>query len=333
MKLYNIEQCAKDLAQANYNTEAEKPANKHFRIFDKVNGVIEIAINKRSAMQAIAEKLSNRAGGTDPNSIDLRFYAGSYRDRVVPYNDADEITAEELTSAETDELNATLEWLLEFSKAYSPEFYYMVEWGNGYTELTAAAYNFYAYTQHEGELPEDMPAFAQKWICAVFPYQSENVRNDKQREDEQRKRRQTYFEAFRTIFDNCQHFNIDLQIDNEKPGGIAEQTAIEFVDSLGNYNGFTLSKFVKIIDYCNKYFIAHYGAGNCNNGKKNYTLKFGRENSVVIYLSTFFKSEDEITATLDELSEIIRPDELTVEEKHKNAFNDKLYATIRLWWD
>lgn len=331
--MYNIEQCAKELAQTSYEHEAAKIANKHFRVFRKNAGKIDIALNKRGAMQVIAECLSNRVGGDTPNGIDLRYYAGDYSRRVVPYKDADEITVEELNSEESADLNATLEWLLIFSKAYSPEFYYMIEWGNGYDEITAVAYNFYAYTQHEGEMPEDMPEFAPKWIGLVFPYLSDSVKRDIEYEKAQRARREEFFNAYKIIFDNCLNFNIDMGIDNEKPGGIAEQTAIEFIDSLGGYNGFTPSKFEKIIRYCNKHFIAHYGAGNCNNGKKDYKISFGRENSVVMYLSTFFKSDDEISATLDELSEIASPDELTVEEKHESFYKGKTYAKIRLWWD
>lgn len=332
MKLYNILDCEKELNATDYRTESEKDANKHFRVFDKVNNIISIAINKRGAMQAIAEKLSNRVGGDTPHGINLKYYAASYNYKVVPYDDPDEITAEELSDTETAELNATLEWLLDFSSSYSVEFYYMVEWGNGYTELSAAAYNFYAYTQHEKRLPDDMPEYMQKWICAAFPYQSDSVSRDIKYENEQIEKRSNYFDAFKTIFNNCLNFNIDLQIGNEKPGGIAEQTAIKFINSLGGYNDFTPAKFEKIIHYLNKYFLMYYGAGNCNNGKKNYTLKFGRESSIVMYISTFFKSEDEITATLDELSEIANPDELTVVEKTE-AWNGKLRAELRLWWD
>lgn len=49
--LYNITDCAKELEQMNATIEAEKPSNKHFRIYRKYSNEIEIAINKRGAMQ------------------------------------------------------------------------------------------------------------------------------------------------------------------------------------------------------------------------------------------------------------------------------------------
>ena len=109
MEFYNIKQCAADLAQADYAEEISKPAIKHFRIIDKRDSVITYALNVRGAMQALADRL--RVRGDDrraPNSVDLKMYSDGYHARTAHYTDADELTAEELTDAETEELNLSL---------------------------------------------------------------------------------------------------------------------------------------------------------------------------------------------------------------------------------
>ena len=158
MEFYNIKQCAADLAQADYAEEISKPAIKHFRIIDKRDSVITYALNVRGAMQALADRL--RVRGDDrraPNSVDLKMYSDGYHARTAHYTDADELTAEELTDAETEELNAALDWVETFSREMSRSFWYMVEWGNGYDERTAAVYNLLSYIQHENKTPDGMP--------------------------------------------------------------------------------------------------------------------------------------------------------------------------------
>lgn len=330
--LYNIEQCATDLARADVMAEFEKPMNRHYRIFDKRANVIHFAINKRNAMQALAEALSDRTAGDEPHGIDLRFYAGSAWRRVVPYHDADELTAEEVTTEEAEQIDKTLDFLLTFSRENSLRFPYMVEYGNGYTEETAAAYNFFAYIHHEKKAPDGMPNFVQRWAMELFGVYDKIEADDFKREQERLERRRIFYEGFGIVFDGTLNFRVDMGLDNEKPCGINEQSAIKFVRRLGGYNGFTPEKFEKIIAYCNEYFIGDYPKGNCNRGKKDYTILFGREGSIVLYLSARFKSEDEVKATVDELWELVHPDETTIEETVQ-GFGGKVRATIRLWWD
>lgn len=214
MEFYNIKQCAADLAQADYIEELSKPAIKHFRIFDKRDSVIIYALNVRGAMQALADRL--RVRGDDrcaPNSVDLRMYSDGYHSKTAHYTDADELTAEELTDVETDELNA----------------------------------------------------------------------------------------------------------------------ALDFVSTI-KYNRFSVREFEAIVNYLNAHFWAYYRPGNPNNYQKNYTLFFGRESSVVLYIEAKFENDVEIKKTIADLKRIARPDEIGIESEMP-TWDGKRRARLRLWWD
>lgn len=332
MEFYNIKQCAADLAQADYIEELSKPAIKHFRIFDKRDSVIIYALNVRGAMQALADRL--RVRGDDrcaPNSVDLRMYSDGYHSKTAHYTDADELTAEELTDVETDELNAALDWVETFSREMSKEFWYMVEWGNGYDERTAAVYNLLSYIQHENKTPDGMPEGVKNWIFTVFPHTAKVVATDIEREQSRRAQLKAFYAAYDTIFESCLRFNIDMGFYNEKPGGLAEQAALDFVSTI-KYNGFSVREFEAIVNYLNAHFWAYYRPGNPNNYQKNYTLFFGRESSVVLYIEAKFENDVEIKKTIADLKRIVRPDEIGIESEMP-TWDGKRRARLRLWWD
>lgn len=246
---------------------------------------------------------------------------------IAADDDWNEISETAKKSAE--EINKTLEYLCELSRRMSRKCWYMIEYGNGYTEESAAAYNFFAMLEHAGR-PATLPAYVEQWARRIYPIEAKHASEAIKEEAERRERKSTFFDAVYKIFENCLTFNIDLQIDNEKPGGIAEQEARKLLEKIGGYNNFSPKIFYKIIAYLNKYFLCDYGAGNCNNGKKNYQIKFGREGSPVMYIRITAKSEDEINATIDELSELSAADEISAE--HYPSFAG-VGATVRLWWD
>ena len=103
-----------------------------------------------------------------------------------------------------------------------------------------------------------------------------------------------FINSFLTIFDHCLDFNISLDLNYEKVGGLKEQRAFKIVEKIGGYNEFNSFEFRKLLDYCNNNFIKYYGAGNCNNYSKDYNINFGRECSIVFYLTFTAKTEKEV---------------------------------------
>lgn len=337
IKRYNLADLQRDLATLNIEEERKRPEVKAFRVFDNLNKYDAfIKHHKKSATQTLAEYVSSYNRTDKANEIDLRFFR-NYPITVFTYDNPEEIFLEELTEEETNEINAVFNCLIEFNKKNSKNFYYMVEYGNGYTEETASVYNFLQeYTRNKfSYLLKDLTPNKEtiiKWLKEIYPYYFDFVNDDIRREKELIKEDETFINSFINIFNYSLHFNIDLTLNHEKAGGLNEQRAIKIVNKIGQYNEFNPRKFNRIITYLNTYFLANYGAGNCNNHKKDYTLFLGREGSPVIYIEAYFKSKDEITATIDELSELVRPDEISTERQFE-VWDGKQFARLRLWWD
>ena len=207
----------------------------------------------------------------------------------------------------------------------------MVEWGNGYDERTAAVYNLLSYIQHENKTPDGMPEGVKNWIFTVFPHTAKVVATDIEREQSRRAQLKAFYAAYDTIFESCLRFNIDMGFYNEKPGGLAEQAALDFVSTI-KYNRFSVREFEAIVNYLNAHFWAYYRLGNPNNYQKNYTLLFGRESSVVLYVEAKFANDVEIKKTIADLKRIARPDEVSIESEMP-TWDEKRRARLRLWWD
>lgn len=250
-------------------------------------------------------------------------------------DDMNSVWIETLDEQDEQKINRVVDWALEFSRDYSKYFWYMKEYGNGSTEKQAAIYNLYAYSEHEQEAPDDAPidfAEALQILDKIDDLQKDFVKRDIGYYEQRAKRREEFNKAFRIVFDNTLRCTVDLELDHEKPGGIHEQAAVKLAEDLGGYNEYTADTFKAIVDHMNSHYTADYPRGNCNRGIKNWTMLFGRESSMVMYLRFWAKSADEVEATRDELSEFTKADEITVKECNE-IWKNKYYATIRLWWD
>lgn len=198
-------------------------------------------------------------------------------------------------------------------------------------ERTAAVYNLLSYIQHENKTPDGMPEGVKNWIFTVFPHTAKVVATDIEREQSRRAQLKAFYAAYDTIFESCLRFNIDMGFYNEKPGGLAEQAALDFVSTI-KYNRFSVREFEAIVNYLNAHFWAYYRPGNPNNYQKNYTLLFGRESSVVLYVEAKFANDVEIKKTIADLKRIARPDEVSIESEMP-TWDEKRRARLRLWWD
>lgn len=331
--MYNIDNLKEDLKNFDYKKYKELPEDKAYKIHNNLYNFTSLRIHQRSITGALAEYLSGAGYERDAkNCIELGYFGYSY-----PYNNADDITAEELSEEETQAIYNALRVATHFSKVNSYAYYYMIEYGNGYTEEEAAAYNFIAHFRREkyrSTLGKRYPNWQEiiKILTEIYTNLPARVEEDIKKEKEQTKKDEEFINAFTYIFNNNLDFNIDLQLDNEKKNGLHEKRAFEIVEKIGSYNIFNLDKFYKITSYLNHNFIKYYGEGNCNNYRKDYNINFGREGSPVMYIRTHFKTEAAIDNTLKELQKISGADEASITKKCE-YYNGCIAAVMRLWWD
>jgi hypothetical protein len=141
-----------------------------------------------------------------------------------------------------------------------------------------------------------------------------------------------FIKGFLTIFEGSLHFNIDLELNYSKPGDEKELIAKAIAKKIAGYNDWTPEKFNKIFEIMNRYSIAQYGEDNPNNGKRNWTMRFGRESSIVTYLDASFNDEETANKCYKEIESMIHPDELSIENSFP-MFANNIHKTFRLWWD
>ncbi len=337
-KIYNIEDLKKDLIDFDYEEYKELPNDKAYRIYNSLyNSTTQLIVHERSITGALAQYLGNASYDSNAQkSIDLGFFGRNYNQKYL-YNTANDIYAVEVSKEETAQIYENLKSLVNFNKLYSKKYYYMIEYGNGYTEEQASAYNFlqiYLRCKNTPIIYNINPNYKKyvKLINEIYPFLFSFVQNNIKREKTARNNQKKFIDAFTTIFENNLNFNIDLNLDNEKPGGLNEQRAYCIIDNIKSYNEFNISIFADIINYLNKNFIKYYGKGNPNNYTKDYTIFFGRENSPVMYIITHFKTESAIDNTLKELQKISGADEASITKKCE-CYDDCIAATLRLWWD
>lgn len=239
-----------------------------------------------------------------------------------------------LQQEKKESLKNAIKKVLEFNKKFSKNYYYMIERGNGYNELKAAIYNYMAYYHRELKDTQKTPEIKKffKLLNEIEPYIYKKVLRDLEEEKEKIKKQDSFINSFLTIFDNCLDFNISLDLNHEKAGGLKEQRALKIVEKIGGYNKFNINEFRKLLNYCNNNFIKYYGAGNCNNYSKDYNINFGRESSVVFYLTFNAKTEKEAEEHKNALKELLKADEVDITYYEKNYFNDYT-TTIRFWYD
>lgn len=239
-----------------------------------------------------------------------------------------------LQQEKEESLKNAIKKVLEFNKKNSKNYYYMIEWGNGYNELKAAIYNYIAFYNRELDDTQKTPEIKKffKLLNEINPYINESVLRDIKEEKEKIKKQDSFINSFLTIFDNCLDFNISLDLNCEKKGGLKEQRALKIVEKIGGYNAFNINEFKKLLNYCNNNFIKYYRAGNCNNYSKDYNINFGRESSIVFYLTFTTQTEEEVPVHKNALKELLKADEVDITHCEKNYFNDYT-TTIRFWYD
>lgn len=233
-----------------------------------------------------------------------------------------------------ESLKNAIKKVLEFNKKNSKKYYYMIERGNGYNELKASIYNYMAFYHRELKDTQKTPEVNKffKLLNEIDPYINERALRDIKEEKEKIKKQDSFINSFLTIFNNCLDFNISLDLNHEKVGGLKEQQALKIVEKIGGYNEFNINEFKKLLDYCNNNFIKYYSAGNCNNYSKDYNIKFGRESSIVFYLTFTARTEEEVQVHKNALKELLKADEVDIICCEKNYFNDYI-TTIRFWYD
>lgn len=231
-------------------------------------------------------------------------------------------------------LKNAIKKVLEFNKKFSKNYYYMIEWGNGYNELKASIYNYMAFYHREldkNQKTSEVNKFF-NLLNEINPYINESVLRNIKEEKEKIKKQESFINSFLTIFNNCLDFNISLDLNHEKAGGLKEQRALKIVEKIGGYNEFNINEFKKLLNYCNNNFIKYYNAGNCNNYLKDYNINFGRESSIVFYLTFTTKKKKEAEEHKNALKELLKADEVGITYCEKNYFNDYT-TTIRFWYD
>ena len=332
MKKFTLENLIEELKTTDYTKEKEKEPNKMYYVIDTVYGVKTLLVKQRSETAALCGYLSNRLTRIiEREEQNINFgNLGEYPRIYYNYKDLEEIYITYLEPEEEQSINRTLEHVEEFSKANTKYFYYMEERNTQDDYI----YNYLAFF-HRELTPEEQqaePYITHFYNCnKISQYTNDRVSQDIKKEKEKREQAEPYIKAFETIFNNNLHFNIDLKLNYGKAGDIAEQIAAEIVARCGAYNDFNIMQFEKILNFCNKHFIKYYNEGNPNNNSRNYTIKFGREGSPVIYIEAHTKTEEEASEIFTELKHITNADEAHTIEQKNSYFG--IYNVWRLWWD
>lgn len=197
------------------------------------------------------------------------------------------------------------------------------------------------------KMSEDVKKAVEEQIQKEKDYLEQQRLEEELRKQEEEKREKEWFaglveefgersanfiKGFLTIFEGSLHFNIDLELNYSKPGDEKELIAKAIAKKIAGYNDWTPEKFNKIFEIMNRYSIAQYGEDNPNNGKRNWTMRFGRESSIVTYLDASFNDEETANKCYKEIESMIHPDELSIESSFP-MFANNIHKTFRLWWD
>lgn len=337
MKKYTLKNFIEDAKIKNLCEEGKKENNKMYYVFDAQRKTKILKINQKSEFLTMLNYLVDHAITkdyikTNQKYISLENFTNSIYNFII-YNDYEDIFITCLNEKKEKALKNVIKKVLEFNKV-SKNYYYMVEWGSGYNELKASIYNYMAF--YHRELDKDQKTLEVnnffKLLNEIEPYINKSVLRDIKEEKEKIKKQDSFINSFLTIFNNCLNFNISLNLNREKVGGLQEQRALKIVELIGGYNEFSSYEFRKLLDYCNNNFIKYYGDGNGNNYKKDYNINLGRENSVVFYLTFTAKTEEEIKEHKNALKELLKADEIHIAYCQKTILNT-YSVTIRFWYD
>lgn len=337
MTKYTLKNFIEDAKTKNLCEEKQQENNKMFYIFDKQSKTKILKINQQSEFSTMLDYLANTMTkkylNTNQKYISLENFTNSQWQYIYDEKYED-IFITCLSKKKEESLKNAVKKVLDFNKKNSKNYYYMIEWGNGYNELKAAIYNYMAFYHRELDDAQKTPEIKNffKLLNEIEPYIYKSVLRNIKEEKEKIKKQDSFINSFLTIFDNCLDFNISLDLNHEKAGGLKEQRAIKIVEKIGGYNAFNINEFKKLLNYCNNNFIKYYSAGNCNNYSKDYNINFGRESSIVFYLTFTAKTEEEVQVHKNALKELLKADEVDITYCEKNYFNDYT-TTIRFWYD
>lgn len=337
MKKYTLKNFIEDAKIKNLCEEGKKENNKMYYVFDAQRKTKILKINQKSEFLTMLNYLVDHAITkdyikTNQKYISLEKFTNSIYNFII-YNDYEDIFITCLNEKKEKALKNVIKKVLEFNKV-SKNYYYMIERGNGYNKLKASIYNYMAF--YHRELDKDQKTLEVnnffKLLNEIEPYINKSVLRDIKEEKEKIKKQDSFINSFLTIFNNCLNFNISLNLNREKVGGLQEQRALKIVELIGGYNEFSPYEFRKLLDYCNNNFIKYYGDGNGNNYKKDYNINLGRESSVVFYLTFTAKTEEEIKEHKNALKELLKADEIHITYCQKTILNT-YSVTIRFWYD
>lgn len=332
MKKYTLKNLIKDIETKEPRKEQEKKANKHFYIIDTRNGSKILKTNQKSELLTLAEYLNIRATTEDKKTetaLNLGRYADDWRRCWYNMQDEEEIFIIYPSKEKSEEISEALLYFETFSESYSRGFYYMEEKRNQFNNI----YNYVAYFLRELTTEEREEENRLKYFYLaneIEPYAHSRAVDEMKRDEERKKEQDEYIKHFKYIFNNSLDFAIDLELNHEKPNGLHEQRAINLINSIGAYNDFNVVQFDKIITYCNQ-FTRYYNNNNPNNFMKDYSVKFGREGSPVMYIEITLKDEAKAEDILQDFKRISNADEIDLIEIRPCYFGAS--AVFRLWWD
>ena len=337
MKKYTLKNFIEDAKTKNLYEEGKKENNKIYYVFDTQRKNKTLKISQKSEFLTMLNYLVDHAITKDFLNINQKYISLEKfindTHKYINYDKLEDIFITCLNKKKEEALKNAIKKVLEFNKV-SKNYYYMIEGGHGCSELKAAIYNYISF--YYRELDDDQKTLEVnnffKLLNEIDPYINKSVLRDIKEEKEKIKKQDSFINSFLTIFDKCLHFNISLDLNREKVGGLKEQQALKIVELIGGYNEFSPYEFRKLLDYCNNNFIKYYGERNGNNYKKDYNIKLGRECSIVFYLDFTAKTEEEIKEHKDALKELLKADEVNIIYCKKTILNT--YATtIRFWYD
>lgn len=338
MKKYTLKNFIEDTTTKNLYEEKQQENNKMFYIFNAQSKTKILKINQQSDFLTMLNYLVDHAITKDYLNINQKYISLknfiNSKHQYINYNNYEDIFITYLSKEKEESLKNAIKKVLEFNKKFSKNYYYMIERGNGYNELKAAIYNYMAFYHRELNDTQKTPEIKKffKLLNEIEPYINKRVLKDIKEEKERIKKQDSFINSFLTIFDLCLDFNISLDLKYEKIGGLKEQRALKIVEKIGGYNEFNSFEFKKLLDYCNNNFIKYYSAGNCNNYSKDYNINFGRESSIVFYLTFTTKTEKEAEVHKNALKELLKADEVDITYCKKTILNN-YSTTIRFWYD
>ena len=338
MKKYTLKNFIEDMATKNLYEEKQQDSNKMFYIVDEQRKTKTLKINQQSEFLTMLNYLVDHATtkdylNTNQKYISLENFINS-KWQYINYDKYEDIFIACVSKKKEESLKNAIKKVLEFNKKVSKNYYYMIERGNSYNELKASIYNYMAFYHRELDDAQKTPEIKKffKLLNEIKPYIYKSVLRDLKKEKERIKKQDSFINSFLTIFDHCLDFNISLDLNYEKVGGLKEQRALKIVEKIGDYNEFNSLEFRKLLDYCNNNFIKYYSAGNANNYTKDYNINLGRECSIVFYLTFKTHTEKEAEEHKNALKEILKADEVHITYCKKFIFNT-YKTTIRFWYD